>query len=171
MSISNLQPTLCLAAPHLDDDDDEEKDASPSPRPRRSPRDPEENPEGTVKFSSGARLRTKPQGYHRKSSSTSRPRPRQRNLFLHQQLPAAPSRPACGVRYDETHLLAHHSDRHGHGGFDGVNPAERCAQGTPSALPATSRVLIHQPLISGRMVGPATDINIQAKEMKKSAPN
>lgn len=30
-----------------------------------------------------------------------------------------------------------------------------------------SRVLIHQPLISGRMVGPATDINIQAKEMEK----
>jgi ATP-dependent Clp protease protease subunit len=27
--------------------------------------------------------------------------------------------------------------------------------------------LIHQPLISGRMVGPATDINIQAKEMEK----
>lgn len=30
-----------------------------------------------------------------------------------------------------------------------------------------SRVLIHQPLISGRMVGPATDINIQAREMEK----
>jgi len=30
-----------------------------------------------------------------------------------------------------------------------------------------SRVLIHQPLISGRMVGPATDINIQATEMEK----
>jgi ATP-dependent Clp protease protease subunit len=30
-----------------------------------------------------------------------------------------------------------------------------------------SRVLIHQPLITGRMVGPATDINIQAKEMEK----
>src|SRR3954468_20309116 len=30
-----------------------------------------------------------------------------------------------------------------------------------------SRVLIPQPLISGRMVGPATDINIQAKEMEK----
>ncbi len=30
-----------------------------------------------------------------------------------------------------------------------------------------SRVLIHQPLISGRMVGPATDINIQAIEMEK----
>ena len=30
-----------------------------------------------------------------------------------------------------------------------------------------SRVLIHQPLISGRIVGPATDINIQAKEMEK----
>jgi ATP-dependent Clp protease protease subunit len=30
-----------------------------------------------------------------------------------------------------------------------------------------ARVLIHQPLISGRMVGPASDINIQAKEMEK----
>ena len=30
-----------------------------------------------------------------------------------------------------------------------------------------ARVLIHQPLISGRMVGPATDINIQAAEMEK----
>jgi ATP-dependent Clp protease protease subunit len=30
-----------------------------------------------------------------------------------------------------------------------------------------SRVLIHQPLISGRMIGPAADINIQAKEMEK----
>jgi ATP-dependent Clp protease protease subunit len=30
-----------------------------------------------------------------------------------------------------------------------------------------ARVLIHQPLISGRMVGPATDINIQAKDMEK----
>ncbi len=30
-----------------------------------------------------------------------------------------------------------------------------------------SRVLIHQPLISGRMMGPATDINIQAQEMEK----
>ena len=30
-----------------------------------------------------------------------------------------------------------------------------------------SRVLIHQPLISGRMIGPAIDINIQAKEMEK----
>ena len=29
------------------------------------------------------------------------------------------------------------------------------------------RVLIHQPLITGRMVGPASDINIQAKEMEK----
>jgi ATP-dependent Clp protease, protease subunit len=29
------------------------------------------------------------------------------------------------------------------------------------------RVLIHQPLISGRMIGPASDINIQAKEMEK----
>ena len=30
-----------------------------------------------------------------------------------------------------------------------------------------SRVLIHQPLISGRMIGPASDINSQAKEMEK----
>ena len=30
-----------------------------------------------------------------------------------------------------------------------------------------ARVLIHQPLITGRLVGPATDINIQAKEMEK----
>ncbi|MBL9207168.1 MAG: ATP-dependent Clp protease proteolytic subunit [Opitutaceae bacterium] len=30
-----------------------------------------------------------------------------------------------------------------------------------------SRVLIHQPLISGRFSGPATDINIQAQEMEK----
>ena len=30
-----------------------------------------------------------------------------------------------------------------------------------------SRVLIHQPLIRGRMTGPAVDINIQAKEMEK----
>ncbi len=30
-----------------------------------------------------------------------------------------------------------------------------------------SRVLIHQPLISGRMIGPASDINIQAMEMEK----
>ena len=30
-----------------------------------------------------------------------------------------------------------------------------------------SRVLIHQPLISGRFIGPATDINIQAQEMEK----
>ena len=30
-----------------------------------------------------------------------------------------------------------------------------------------ARVMIHQPLISGRMVGPATDINIQAQEMEK----
>jgi ATP-dependent Clp protease protease subunit len=28
-------------------------------------------------------------------------------------------------------------------------------------------VLIHQPLISGRFIGPATDINIQAQEMEK----
>lgn len=30
-----------------------------------------------------------------------------------------------------------------------------------------SRVMIHQPLISGRMVAPAVDINIQAEEMEK----
>jgi len=30
-----------------------------------------------------------------------------------------------------------------------------------------ARVLIHQPLISGRMVAPAVDINIQAKEMER----
>lgn len=30
-----------------------------------------------------------------------------------------------------------------------------------------SRVLIHQPLISGRFTGPATDIHIQAQEMEK----
>jgi ATP-dependent Clp protease protease subunit len=30
-----------------------------------------------------------------------------------------------------------------------------------------SRVMIHQPLISGRMVAPASDINIQAEEMEK----
>jgi len=30
-----------------------------------------------------------------------------------------------------------------------------------------ARVLIHQPLISGRMVAPAIDINIQAKEMER----
>ena len=30
-----------------------------------------------------------------------------------------------------------------------------------------SRVLIHQPLITGRFSGPATDINIQAQEMEK----
>jgi ATP-dependent Clp protease protease subunit len=30
-----------------------------------------------------------------------------------------------------------------------------------------ARVLIHQPLIAGRFIGPATDINIQAKEMEK----
>tara|TARA_R110002020_G_scaffold90242_1_gene219783 strand:+ start:66 stop:719 length:654 start_codon:yes stop_codon:yes gene_type:complete len=29
------------------------------------------------------------------------------------------------------------------------------------------RVLIHQPLISGRFIGPASDINIQAQEMEK----
>jgi ATP-dependent Clp protease protease subunit len=28
-------------------------------------------------------------------------------------------------------------------------------------------VLIHQPLITGRMIGPAVDINIQAREMEK----
>lgn len=31
----------------------------------------------------------------------------------------------------------------------------------------SSRVLIHQPLITGRMIGPASDINIQAREMEK----
>ena len=30
-----------------------------------------------------------------------------------------------------------------------------------------ARVLIHQPLISGHFIGPATDINIQAQEMEK----
>src|SRR5690606_10350693 len=30
-----------------------------------------------------------------------------------------------------------------------------------------ARVLIHQPLITGRMVAPAVDINIQAKEMER----
>lgn len=30
-----------------------------------------------------------------------------------------------------------------------------------------SRVMIHQPLIAGRMVGPAVDINIQAMEMER----
>lgn len=30
-----------------------------------------------------------------------------------------------------------------------------------------ARVLIHQPLITGRMIGPASDINIQAREMEK----
>ena len=30
-----------------------------------------------------------------------------------------------------------------------------------------SRVLIHQPLITGRMLGAAVDINIQAQEMEK----
>ena len=30
-----------------------------------------------------------------------------------------------------------------------------------------ARVLIHQPLITGRMIGPAVDINIQAHEMEK----
>ena len=30
-----------------------------------------------------------------------------------------------------------------------------------------SRVMIHQPLIAGRMVAPASDINIQAEEMEK----
>jgi ATP-dependent Clp protease protease subunit len=30
-----------------------------------------------------------------------------------------------------------------------------------------ARVLIHQPLISGHFIGPATDINIQAKEMER----
>lgn len=30
-----------------------------------------------------------------------------------------------------------------------------------------ARVLIHQPLISGRMIAPAVDINIQAKEMER----
>jgi len=30
-----------------------------------------------------------------------------------------------------------------------------------------ARVLIHQPLISGRFIGPAADINIQAQEMEK----
>ena len=30
-----------------------------------------------------------------------------------------------------------------------------------------ARVLIHQPLIAGRFIGPATDINIKAKEMEK----
>ncbi len=30
-----------------------------------------------------------------------------------------------------------------------------------------ARVMIHQPLIHGRMVGPATDIHIQAQEMEK----
>jgi len=31
-----------------------------------------------------------------------------------------------------------------------------------------ARVLIHQPLIQGRFVGPATDIHIQAQEMEKT---
>ena len=42
-----------------------------------------------------------------------------------------------------------------------------CASKGRRLLYPHSRVLIHQPLISGRMVGPATDINIQAKEMEK----
>ncbi len=38
------------------------------------------------------------------------------------------------------------------------------AQGKRSAL-AHSRIMIHQPLISGRYVGPATDVKIHADEM------
>ena len=37
----------------------------------------------------------------------------------------------------------------------------------PQSRASPVRVLIHQPLITGRMVGPASDINIQAKEMEK----
>jgi len=40
------------------------------------------------------------------------------------------------------------------------------AQGRRLIFPH-ARVLIHQPLIAGRFIGPATDINIQAKEMEK----
>jgi ATP-dependent Clp protease protease subunit len=40
------------------------------------------------------------------------------------------------------------------------------AKGRRSLFPH-ARVLIHQPLISGRFIGPATDINIQAQEMEK----
>src|SRR5277367_1391575 len=40
------------------------------------------------------------------------------------------------------------------------------AKGRRLLLPH-ARVLIHQPLISGRFIGPATDINIQAQEMEK----
>ena len=50
----------------------------------------------------------------------------------------------------------------------GASPWTKAA-GTPGkrlALP-NARVLIHQPLISGRMIGPASDINIQAREMEK----
>ena len=36
-----------------------------------------------------------------------------------------------------------------------------------AVIGAPGRVLIHQPLISGRMVAPAVDINIQAKEMER----
>jgi ATP-dependent Clp protease protease subunit len=44
------------------------------------------------------------------------------------------------------------------------------AKGKRYALP-NARVLIHQPLISGRMIGPASDINIQAQEMEKLEPD
>ena len=49
----------------------------------------------------------------------------------------------------------------------GASGAVSGVMGAYFVLYPHSRVLIHQPLISGRMIGPASDINIQAKEMEK----
>lgn len=167
MSITNLQPRSDIPAPHLDDDDDEEHECQGESKgtPIAAVIQKKFLKERKI-FLWGAVTDATAKDLTEKLLYLEADAPG-KEIFFYMNTPGGSITAGMAV-YDTMQLITSPITVIVTG--MAASMGSILLSGAPKGrrlLYPHSRVLIHQPLISGRMVGPATDINIQAKEMEK----
>ena len=170
MHFDNLQPGLSAPLPRADDDDDDEEEATPGAEKRGG------GPVAMViqkKFLAQRKIFL----WGAVTDSTAKDLT-EKLLYLESDAPGKPitfylNSPGGSVTagmaiFDTMKLISSPITVDVTGMAASMGSILLCgaAKGQRYIYPH-ARVLIHQPLISGRMIGPASDINIQAKEMEK----
>lgn len=167
MPISNLQPRSATPAPHLDDDDDEEHDCqSESKSTPVSALIQKKFLKARKIFLWGAVTDATAKDLTEKLLFLEADAPG-KEIYFYMNTPGGSITAGMAV-YDTMKMITSPITVIVTG--MAASMGSILLSGAPKGrrlLYPHSRVLIHQPLISGRMVGPATDINIQAKEMEK----
>ena len=169
MPISNLQPLASRTAPHLDDDDDEEEKESTSESKNAGPVSAVIQKKFLKErkiFLWGAVTDETAKDITEKLLYLEADAPG-KEIYFYINTPGGSITAGMAV-YDTMKLITSPITVIVTG--MAASMGSILLSGAPKGrrlLYPHSRVLIHQPLISGRMVVPATDINIQAKEMEK----